>query len=71
MIWEYKRVSLSNTDAQGHLNKLGTEEWELVGFEFGMAYFKRPLPTVEQAPPPVEPASQPKAAVPSKRGLPS
>jgi hypothetical protein len=43
MIWEYKTLALpSSTERQNMLSEMGLGGWELIGFEQGVAYFKRP-----------------------------
>jgi len=44
MKWEYTTVMAEflMTGATHRLNKLGNEGWELVGFDYGFAFFKRP-----------------------------
>jgi hypothetical protein len=44
MKWQYKRITLTPNNTQAHLDALGDEGWELVGFDFGMTFFKRPKP---------------------------
>ncbi len=45
--WEYKRVALQSYGFANFLTQLdvlGGEGWELCGFEYGHAFFKRELP---------------------------
>lgn len=43
MIWEYKTLTLPcSTQRQDMLTEMGLNGWELIGFEQGLAYFKRP-----------------------------
>jgi hypothetical protein len=47
MIFEYKTLSLpSSAERQDMLSEMGLNGWELVGFEQGLAYFKRLQPVV-------------------------
>lgn len=42
MIWEYKTLTLPcSAERQEMLSEMGLSGWELVGFEQGLAYFKR------------------------------
>ena len=43
MKWEYRTVDLGLYGYEDKLNKAGTEGWELVSVDNGIAYFKRPL----------------------------
>ena len=43
MTWEYKTLSLPGAqERQSLLSEMGLNGWELVAFEQGLAYFKRP-----------------------------
>jgi hypothetical protein len=42
MTWEYKTLSLPVSEQrQEMLSEMGLAGWELIGFEQGLAYFKR------------------------------
>jgi hypothetical protein len=44
MTWEYKTLSLPVSEQrQEMLSEMGLAGWELIGFEQGLAYFKRAL----------------------------
>ena len=44
--WQYKIIPLTSSvaDREKLLIEMGLDCWELVGFEQGLAYFKRPKP---------------------------
>jgi hypothetical protein len=44
--WQYKIIPLTSpvADREKLLSEMGLDCWELVGFEQGLAYFKRPRP---------------------------
>lgn len=44
MNWQYKTISLPSLviDREDMLSEMGLNSWELVGFEQGLAFFKRP-----------------------------
>jgi hypothetical protein len=45
MNWQYKTIVLpSSEQRENMLTEMGLNGWELVGFEQGLAYFKRPSP---------------------------
>jgi hypothetical protein len=49
MKWQYKWIVLPAfaADRENMLSEMGLNGWELVGFDQGLAYFKRPKPEVE------------------------
>ena len=51
--WEYKSVSVYPAKLEDdHLNALGDEGWELVGFSSYRAWFKRSLLSTDKPSPP-------------------
>jgi hypothetical protein len=48
--WQYKTIVLpSSEQRENMLTEMGLNGWELVGFEQGLAYFKRPKSEVSEA----------------------
>jgi hypothetical protein len=53
MTWEYKTLSLPISEQrQEMLSEMGLAGWELIGFEQGLAYFKRALEVAVPLPSP-------------------
>lgn len=52
MNWQYKTISLPALvkERENMLNEMGLNSWELVGFEQGLAFFKRPIVESEPLP---------------------